>query len=45
MAKDNRIPEDQNILNVPLEEAMPDNFLPYAVEVAKTELCRTLGMA
>lgn len=35
MAKDNRIPEDQNILNVPLEEAMPDNFLPYAVEVAK----------
>jgi len=35
MAKDNRIPEDRNILNVPLEEAMPDNFLPYAVEVAK----------
>jgi len=35
LAKDNRIPEDQNILNVPLEEAMPDNFLPYAVEVAK----------
>lgn len=29
------IPRDNNILRVPLEEAMPDNYLPYAVEVAK----------
>ncbi len=35
MSKKNDIPVDQNIINVPLEEAMPDNFLPYAVEVAK----------
>lgn len=35
MSKKNAIPIDQNIINVPLEEAMPDNFLPYAVEVAK----------
>ncbi len=35
MSKNNAIPIDQNIINVPLEEAMPDNFLPYAVEVAK----------
>lgn len=35
MASKNQIPTDNNILNVPLEEAMPDNFLPYAVEVAK----------
>lgn len=35
MSKKNAIPTDHNIINVPLEEAMPDNFLPYAVEVAK----------
>ena len=35
MATKNKIPVDNNIVNVPLEEAMPDNFLPYAVEVAK----------
>lgn len=29
------IPKDQNIIEIPLEEAMPDNYLPYAVEVAK----------
>ena len=29
------IPKDNNILNVALEDAMPDNYLPYAVEVAK----------
>lgn len=30
-----KIPQDQNIIELPLEEAMPDNYLPYAVEVAK----------
>lgn len=36
MAKNgNDIPRDNNITRVPLEEAMPDNYLPYAVEVAK----------
>lgn len=35
MASKNQIPVDNNIINVPLEEVMPDNFLPYAVEVAK----------
>ena len=36
MAKKNdMIPEDRNIINVPISEAMPDNYLPYAVEVAK----------
>jgi topoisomerase IV subunit A len=35
MAKKNDIPKDNNIIKVPLEEAMPDNYLPYAVEVAK----------
>lgn len=35
MAKKNNIPRDFNIIKTPLEEAMPDNFLPYAVEVAK----------
>lgn len=35
MVKKNTIPVDGNIINVPLEEAMPDNYLPYAVEVAK----------
>ncbi len=29
------IPKDNNIIRMPLEEAMPDNYLPYAVEVAK----------
>ncbi|SCI78075.1 DNA topoisomerase 4 subunit A [uncultured Clostridium sp.] len=33
--KEHNIPRDNNILRVPLEEAMPDNYLPYAVEVAK----------
>lgn len=35
MAKKEQIPQDNNIINIPLEEAMPDNYLPYAVEVAK----------
>lgn len=35
MSAKNQLPVDNNIVNVPLEEAMPDNFLPYAVEVAK----------
>ncbi|WP_186430620.1 DNA topoisomerase IV subunit A [Clostridium sp. BSD9I1] len=35
MAKKIDIPKDNNIINAPLEEAMPDNYLPYAVEVAK----------
>ncbi|MFZ2258984.1 MAG: DNA topoisomerase (ATP-hydrolyzing) [Clostridiaceae bacterium] len=30
-----KIPQDRNIIELPLEEAMPDNYLPYAVEVAK----------
>lgn len=34
MAK-NKVPQDQNIIDLPLEEAMPDNYLPYAVEVAR----------
>ncbi|GIM28138.1 DNA topoisomerase (ATP-hydrolyzing) [Clostridium polyendosporum] len=33
--KSNAIPRDNNIITIPLEEAMPDNYLPYAVEVAK----------
>lgn len=33
--KVNEVPKDNNIIRVLLEEAMPDNFLPYAVEVAK----------
>ena len=33
--KVNNIPVDKNIIRVPLEEAMPDNYLPYAIEVAK----------
>lgn len=33
--KSSAIPKDSNIIKVPLEEAMPDNYLPYAVEVAK----------
>ncbi len=36
MAKKNiQIPKDNNIVRMPLEEVMPDNYLPYAVEVAK----------
>ena len=35
MAKKIDIPKDNNIIRVPIEEAMPDNYLPYAVEVAK----------
>jgi topoisomerase IV subunit A len=35
MAKKIDIPKDNNIIRVPLEEAMPDNYLPYAVEVAR----------
>lgn len=35
MAKITDIPKDQNIINLPFEEAMPDNYLPYAVDVAK----------
>lgn len=33
--KVNEIPRDNNIIRIPLEEAMPDNYLPYAIEVAK----------
>lgn len=36
MAKKNiEIPKDNNIIRMPLEEVMPDNYLPYAVEVSK----------
>ncbi|MDU7844208.1 MAG: DNA topoisomerase IV subunit A [Clostridium perfringens] len=36
MAKKNiEIPKDNNIIRMPLEEVMPDNYLPYAIEVAK----------
>lgn len=35
MAKKIDIPIDRNIVLVPIDEAMPDNYLPYAVEVAK----------
>jgi topoisomerase-4 subunit A len=35
MAKKIEIPKDNNIIKIALEEAMPENFLPYAVEVAK----------
>lgn len=35
MTKKLDIPKDNNIITIPLEEAMPDNYLPYAVEVAK----------
>jgi topoisomerase IV subunit A len=37
MAKKNSnvIPKDNNIMGILLEEAMPENFLPYAIEVAK----------
>ena len=33
--KVSNIPVDRNIIRIPLEEAMPDNYLPYAIEVAK----------
>ncbi|MEW8957333.1 DNA topoisomerase IV subunit A [Clostridium sp.] len=33
--KDTIIPKDNNIIEVPMEEAMPENYLPYAIEVAK----------
>ena len=35
MAKKVEIPKDNNIVMTPIEEAMPDNYLPYAVEVAR----------
>ena len=37
MAKktDTLIPKDKNIVGVSLEDAMPENYLPYAIEVAK----------
>lgn len=33
--KKEAIPVDNNIIEVPIDEAMPENYLPYAVEVAK----------
>ena len=33
--KEDYIPKDKNIIGIPLEEAMPENYLPYAIEVAK----------
>lgn len=33
--KENTIPKDNNIIGILLEEAMPENYLPYAIEVAK----------
>lgn len=33
--KQTSIPSDKNIIKISIEEAMPDNYLPYAVEVAK----------
>ena len=35
MAKKIELPKDNNIIMTPIEEAMPDNYLPYAVEVAR----------
>ena len=35
MAKKFDVPKDNNIIMTPIEEAMPDNYLPYAVEVAR----------
>ncbi|NMM61241.1 DNA topoisomerase IV subunit A [Clostridium sp. P21] len=35
MSKKTIIPVDNNIIKVSIEEAMPENYLPYAVEVAK----------
>lgn len=33
--KKENIPIDNNIVEVPVDEVMPENYLPYAVEVAK----------
>lgn len=33
--KKQAIPIDQNIIDIPLDEAMPENYLPYAIEVAR----------
>ena len=33
--KETIIPKDNNIIGILLEEAMPENYLPYAIEVAK----------
>lgn len=33
--KDIEIPIDKNIIEAPISEIMPENYLPYAVEVAK----------
>lgn len=35
MKDKNKIPEDQNIIDLPIEAAMPENYLPYAVDVAR----------
>lgn len=35
MSKKTTIPVDNNIIKISIEEAMPENYLPYAVEVAK----------
>ena len=35
MVKKINIPEDNNIISTPIEEALPDNYLPYAVEVSR----------
>lgn len=35
MTKKTEIPKDNNVIKIPIEDAMPDNYLPYAVEVAK----------
>ncbi|MDP4178501.1 MAG: DNA topoisomerase IV subunit A [Bacillota bacterium] len=35
MPKKIDIPKDNNIIKVSIDEVMPDNYLPYAVEVAK----------
>ncbi len=46
MAKKNEniIPKDNNIIGIPLEEAMPENYLPYAIEVAKDRALPMLEM-
>lgn len=35
MGKNIDIPKDNNIVKITIEDAMPENYLPYAVEVAK----------
>lgn len=35
MSKKIVVPRDKNIVKISIDEAMPDNYLPYAVEVAK----------